>query len=600
MPDNDAPNPYGEQELNIEEMFLSVPVSAMPFRQRQITGDLNVRTEVEPKEPDMPVRPYDIDFEHLKLLHDKLADNDKPTPEYFNLLRDFTNKEGIIPVDGGYNYLAGSRLDFEDYIYRAYLNVNYVLNGKDYSMFTTSENFKCYLHEIFRNHYNNGYLNSYADPYSVHAMNRECLALYFSLLCPVPSSKDGWISYYTNGADFARGRRSRVKEGKFLRRVFPSMTDAEITAIVASYRERFVEADYELKIGTSRDDFRNVYALPVRRSNDLITTDERKSLANSCMNKFGGSISPVEVYASGDFEIWYMIDGVGALAARTIVCPMHKTHAPIYTSSNGAYEQLKEKLAEHGYSIFEEGGWSGAKLLQIKKHVNEYYIPYVDWHYWAYEKGGHFIISSSDDCDDSPDEDKVITLGNAGGSAIARIGGSSRTRCHCCGERFDEEYMMEGPDGYLYYEDHWNDLFFTSDYDDCVYSRDDGYVYVYHKSIFGVDYQTWTQEQAEDYAVYVELLSRYWVTGDVTEYLDDSSETQYYPTHRIDELCLLIDFITGADFEEGDNTIHVIDEFGDSHYTQEKLAMTKDKEYVWSDEENAFVHVTNFLEQEAA
>lgn len=195
----------------------------------------------------------------------------------------------------------------------------------------------------------------------------------------------GTVKYCTKINKDGTFRYGEAKLGKVLKKMFPMLLDHMVEDIVNEYKVKFLPITAEVQFS---DDIVKVVELPMssQRTN-FGTTRFMKSLADSCMRHGFDFLKyhPFKAYESGDFEIAYLLDGKGNLAARTILRKSNKSYAPIYTVSFPYGNALKKQLNEKGYISQEEDklSWVGARLLYIQ---------------------GYYGSSNEDDFDDDVDD----------------------------------------------------------------------------------------------------------------------------------------------------------------------------------------------------
>ena len=125
-----------------------------------------------------------------------------------------------------------------------------------------------------------------------------------------------------------------------------------------------------------------------------------KCINSSCMrhNNFG-KYHPSEVYASGDFTLYYIENNEGLVAARVLFCKETGYCGPIYASSDTYGDLLVQKLEEeHGITYdmdYCNGTWEGASLLKIEESVGTIVGPYIDMEQNVMDCGDYLRIDSN-------------------------------------------------------------------------------------------------------------------------------------------------------------------------------------------------------------
>lgn len=201
------------------------------------------------------------------------------------------------------------------------------------------------------------------------------------------------VDFYRNAQDMERDRRTTIKIGRFFKYVLPK--DVPATTVENMVREwvaNSVDPEYKLIVGKSEEDFVDAYSLPRSRNRDPSLREPFKSLSYSCMhigsdhNDFCRSDHPVRSYASGDFEVAYVVDAEGKIGGRVVICTSTGYYGPIYIQDSFAGRVLKDYCVESGYKDAESvsGAWDGARLLVWDKNPatvckdSDFRIPYMD------------------------------------------------------------------------------------------------------------------------------------------------------------------------------------------------------------------------------
>lgn len=184
-----------------------------------------------------------------------------------------------------------------------------------------------------------------------------------------------------------KGRKARtaMRIGRTLRRMFPVLTDVEIEALADKVKREFASKTYTLHKSKEAASFAHAYSYQQSAYGNLTTTTYRKHSANSCMRyDFDSQPNhPTEAYASGDFEMVWLEDEEGKIAARCVVAVAmagSKLDTPIpsavYAVSEPAMDKFLELTGidpEHNYSR----DWIGCRLKALP-HNDGYQAPYLD------------------------------------------------------------------------------------------------------------------------------------------------------------------------------------------------------------------------------
>ena len=152
--------------------------------------------------------------------------------------------------------------------------------------------------------------------------------------------------------------QTAMKPGRYLKRFFPAMIDADADTIKAFCTEfARVFENNKLLISMDEEDFEEVY----------------QNGPESCMQfvneTYAGNVHPARVYAAGDLGIAYLKRN-GVITARAVVWPEKKTHCRIY----GDVDRLSGLLTQAGYTW---GPPIGAKLKRIP-YDGLFVCPYID------------------------------------------------------------------------------------------------------------------------------------------------------------------------------------------------------------------------------
>jgi hypothetical protein len=253
------------------------------------------------------------------------------------------------------------------------------------------------------------------------------------------------VEIYMNLRDMQRNRRTKIRFGRFMRILLPKATDAQIEQIQNKYRERFIQREFTLHRGKSREDFRLAYNGTCVKSLNPRTNSTRKSLSNSCMQDMNiGGYSPAESYASGDFEILYLLDDKEHVAARVVVYVGGEgkpQSGPIYGSCEHSMDLLQAELDAMEAVTYEDASWKGAKLAKIEVYGGDYLICYCDLEGEAYDDGDYFIIGR----------------GNIEICTTQGYTGSNRAYCCSCDNTIDEDEAYFNRHGDCYCESCYND-----------------------------------------------------------------------------------------------------------------------------------------------
>lgn len=156
--------------------------------------------------------------------------------------------------------------------------------------------------------------NYHCDEF-MYWLARKCLTppgYLQSILPRLVDNKKMLVEFYASEEHYTSRRVTKVKLGKFLRKISPGLKDSTIERLVDLAKETFGPKDYTFKRSDKSEVFAEVYSTPLVKGSNFPTTRSGKSLANSCMqNKHWDYSNPMVVYGSGDFEIFYLVDSQG-------------------------------------------------------------------------------------------------------------------------------------------------------------------------------------------------------------------------------------------------------------------------------------------------
>lgn len=253
----------------------------------------------------------------------------------------------------------------------------------------------------------------------------------------------GKISLYTNKADKLRERRVALRAGRAFKLMFPTLTDSEVESVVRDFNHDFPVFNFTLKSSKEAEDFKHAYTHDQSSNQDPSTTSARKSLGNSCM-RYGYEdlpCHPSEVYASGDFTIYWTETEDGKIGSRCVVYTNTKdgrpVAGPVYGNTEQAIDIIEEEIKKLDGYLFNcgEGGWEGAKI-RVVEYNNGYVVPYID--------------DSDRGCVDQGNGFFKLTGGRADFEACEPEGvvyPNGQYECDACGCSLDEDDYQGGVDG---------------------------------------------------------------------------------------------------------------------------------------------------------
>jgi hypothetical protein len=249
---------------------------------------------------------------------------------------------------------------------------------------------------------------------------------------------DGYIEGFTSLSDIYRRRPVKAKAGKFIRKIFPFMTDSEVEKAVQNLKEQFSPLEFDIVMGNDAESFRYAYVTEhtPKRSPKFERGDYYpKRLDCSCMrgdNFEGWKQHPAEAYAHSDLAIVYAKQkGKDYIGARVIVWPDKKTCQSIYTADDEATRVISEYLKANGYK---ESGIRGAKMSKIHYRGDYYLMPYIDGEDFVEDCEDHFVIGQGG----------IALCGTSGRVSVVPM-----AYCDDCGDMY-EESELESINGECY------------------------------------------------------------------------------------------------------------------------------------------------------
>jgi hypothetical protein len=230
-----------------------------------------------------------------------------------------------------------------------------------------------------------------------------------------------YVAYTPSETYGEADRQVRLKFGRYLRKVFPALTDAEIQAHVTSLKSALATASAPatLHFATDTETINLIFETKMAACGSGMT---------SCMyGKFHGcTIRPYHVYAnSPDVAVAYVMHN-GGIIARSVVSTKDKTWVRAYSAESGDNDTdcgtIKSLLKDAGYTKNELTGNRLSKL-----NTNRIMLPYIDnGEVYVRDDGKYWmVVDDEDDADYTPNQ----TNGSAS---------SCGSRCSCCNSRGDD------------------------------------------------------------------------------------------------------------------------------------------------------------------
>lgn len=361
--------------------------------------------------------------------------------------------------------------------------------------------------------------------------------LRISVFEPKPSSKiAGNIALYNSKSQKAKGVPVSMKAGRAIRLMFPDLDDKTLAQIVDDFRQEFPTFDYSLKESEEGWAFKHAYQHTMGPYENIYTTSGRKSLANSCMRHDFSRMEthPCEVYASGDFRMYWTELPDGRIGSRCVVYINEggKPQAgPIYGTTEASIDFIAEKLQEIGADFYENATWDGARLLYVEDRSGVV-GPYLDHEQGCDREGDYLVIGGGryEAC-----------------SYSGYISGGSYATCEDCEADLDEGDVCTSESGYTYCECCYNERYVYCRISHQEVSRDDAVAVVEMYRGWSGTLQENTLLVSQDCIddgtfMYCESRDNYYeaeytvvLHDDTTEYQDDASicyETGDYYLHK--------------------------------------------------------------------
>ena len=246
----------------------------------------------------------------------------------------------------------------------------------------------------------------------------------------VSKTETDFIAYTPSEAYGLADRQVRMKFGKYLKKTFADMSDAEIQTAVTAFRAKLAlaEAPATLHFATDRATINDIFETRMYACDSSYT---------SCMHgKFdGNSIRPYHVYAdSPDVAVAYVLDK-GAIVSRSVVSTKDKVWIrpySIHSNESTCCQVLRDLLTDAGY---ESGNLYGNRLTKLQ--TSRVMLPYIDnggcrvsdaGKYWkVVEYNGDF---TADQTDGTASDDRPLcdTCRNDEDDCDCHV-------CECCYER---------------------------------------------------------------------------------------------------------------------------------------------------------------------
>jgi hypothetical protein len=320
----------------------------------------------------------------------------------------------------------------------------------------------------------------------------------------------GKIAIYQSLKDMHNNRQVAMKPGRALSFMFPEFDHKQIIMMTDSYLKEFADRTFTLHQATDADSFKTAYSHEQSHNENIETTWFRKHLAHSCMRyEFDNlPMHPAEAYASGDFEIVYVTDQQGRVAARSNVYLKHHSHpqaAPIYGVCEQAIDMVYDHLVQRGVEV-RDPSFDGAKLRRVEHgETGGFVAPYLDlMPQRVTDNGEHLVIDH---------------YGEINASDYGGILNGHHTTCTSCGDGLgeDEYFYSETTDDHYCECCYYNVHFFCEYAGEDVHEDDAVVVYRVTRNGFHSNFRV-SRDYAENTCdfIYCDDDDEYWDADDVT------------------------------------------------------------------------------------
>ena len=251
---------------------------------------------------------------------------------------------------------------------------------RDYNMSNYSNTFKGF-----------NFYNYYSFDSKVGFLCQIMPANLLGFLDPDFDVKTKTVTFFENLDKRKKGIRSNpTKMGKFFRKVAPFFNDKQVEFLVNYTVSYFAGSNYTYNVATGGE-ITKIYISKAERGRYL---DRYSCLNASCMRHNDWDIHPTKVYATESWELHYLTNEDGDIAARALVCKEDNVYSYIYASCEQSGDFLKEKLEELEFTDVGDAHkpFDGAKLLKIEDN-GKIIAPYIDHHSSVKDCGDYLEIT---------------------------------------------------------------------------------------------------------------------------------------------------------------------------------------------------------------
>lgn len=248
----------------------------------------------------------------------------------------------------------------------------------------------------------------------------------------VTKTESDFVAYTPSPEYGERDRQTRMKFGKYLRKVFPHLTDVDVQKAVMDLRTALALADSPAKLlfATDRATINRIF------ETEMCACD---STYTSCMHgKFNNdAIRPYHVYAdSPDVAVAYVLEH-GKIVARSVVSTKGKEYVRAYAVGGCSTKCgiLIDLLRQAGYS---HGDLVGSRLTKLRTH--KVMLPYIDNGGARVSNEGHYweVVSDGGDYEADQTDGTASDCTPRCGSCDNPEDDCNCSYCECCEESYAE------------------------------------------------------------------------------------------------------------------------------------------------------------------
>ncbi len=255
----------------------------------------------------------------------------------------------------------------------------------------------------------------------------------------VTKTESDFVAYTPNSTYGEADRQVRLKFGKYLRKAFPSLSDAEVQSAVVSLRAKLAlaSAPAQLLFATDQDTIDTIF------ETEMYACD---SSYKSCMHgKFTAwDHRPYHVYAdSPDVAVAYVLEH-GSIVSRSVISTKDKTWVRPYSiqANDSTYCQALIQLLEA--AGYESGSLEGNRLTKLPNRNGAVVLPYIDHGGMQVTSSGKYWEVCESDGEYIGDHTDGLASGNT--PQCERCNHDDEEDCQCSTCECCEEPYYETPD----------------------------------------------------------------------------------------------------------------------------------------------------------